>query len=229
MKDTGIKEYSFEDLALACEAAAAAPLAAYPDILPKAVVSEGFASGVERMHRRYLRSLRLAKIGRMAAGIALALLLSFSAVITVNAQARNAFLSWWQKTSGSNVAYWYGVEEIADRAAGYELTFVPEGLQAVQRTESEGFGSTVYEGEGHLLVFEYSCGVESGAFEVFDAGEGVPAEVGGLPGRLFAADGRVSLIWLDEEAGVVFTISSDLDAQTVLRAAESVCRPEEGE
>ncbi|MBQ2217782.1 MAG: hypothetical protein II418_02470, partial [Firmicutes bacterium] len=60
------------------------------------------------------------------------------------------------------------------------------------------------------------------AYQVFGASQGVPAEISGLAGRLYAEDGRVNLIWADEEKGIVFTISSDLDAQTVLRAAESV-------
>ena len=216
------KTYSFADLAQACEAAASASLSDLPDILPAAEPSKAFSKRVERLHRKYLRGLRLAQFGRTAAGIALALLLTFSAVITANAQARNAFLAWWQRTSGSSVAYWYGRESDAGKTGSYQLSLVPEGMQAVRRTESEGFSSTVYEGSGHLLVFEYSGGEEAGAFEVFEAGEGIPVEVGGLPGRLFAENGRISLIWMDEAASVVFTISSDLDVQTVLQAAESV-------
>ena len=215
------KNYTFSDLALACEAAAAAAATDLPDILPAASVSEEFAAGVRRMHSAYRRKLLRAKNLHTAAGIALALLFTFSAVITANANAREAFLTWWTATVPGSTAYWF--ESDAGKASGrYELGWIPEGMAITQQTESENFGSVVFEGGGHILVFEYFLGEGSGAYQVFGASQGVPAEIGGLAGRLYAEDGRVNLIWADETKGAVFTISSDLDAQTVLRAAESV-------
>lgn len=215
------KSYTFSDLSLACEAAAAAAAADLPDILPAVPVSEEFAAGVRQMHSAYRRKLRLEKILHTAAGVALALVLTFSAVITTSAQAREAFLTWWMETVSGSTAYHFQLD--ADRCAGrYEPDWLPEGLNAVQRTQSEGFGSIAYEGGGHMLVFEYFLGEGSGAYQVFGTSEGVPAEIGGRKGRLFTEDGRVNLIWADEEKGIVFTISSDLDVQTVLRAAGSV-------
>ena len=215
------KNYTFSDLALACEAAAAAAATDLPDILPAASVSEEFAAGVRRMHSAYRRKLLRERILHTAAGIALALLFTFSAVITANANAREAFLTWWTATVPGSTAYWFESEDAGD-AGRYALDWLPEGLNAVQRTQSEGFGSIAYKGGGHILVFEYFLGDGSGAYQVFGTSEGVPAEIGGLAGRLYAEDGRVNLIWADETKGAVFTISSDLDAQTVLRAAESV-------
>ena len=215
------KSYTFSDLALACEAAAVAAAADLPDILPAVPVSEGFAAGVRQMHSAYRRKLRLEKILHTAAGIALALVLTFSAVITVNARARDGFLTWWKEIVPGSTAYRFESEDAGDDGL-YSLDWLPEGLNAVQRTQSEGFGSIAYEGGGHMLVFEYFLGDGSGAYQVFGMSEGVPAEIGGRKGRLFTEDGRVNLIWADEEKGIVFTISSDLDVQTVLRAAGSV-------
>lgn len=216
------KSYTFSDLALACGEAAALSLRDLPDILPAADPSEIFSARVELLHGQYRSRLRAARIGRSAAGIALALLITFSAVITVNAKAREAFLVWWQEVFPGSTVYRFEGEEPQTVAGAYEIGWLPEGMKAIQRSESEGFGSVVFEGGGHMLVFEYTAGAQAGAFEVFGETEGISVEIDGLPGRLHAEDGRVNLIWSDETAGVVFTISSDLDVQTVLQTAESV-------
>lgn len=218
----GGRAFGAEDLAAACEPVCAKLLAQLPDIAPPAKVSRRFADGAKRLYARRILEERLLRIGRTAAAILLALILCFSAYLTANAQARGALVRWWKELTGSGAVYWFEGSGQASEEVVYAPGWLPDGLDLKDEALRGGFASYLYQGEAGMLAFEYSAGDVNGAYEIVGEGEGTSVSVNGLAGWLHEDEGRVNLIWTNEEAGIVFTIGSDLPADIVLRVAESV-------
>ena len=170
----GGKAYTVADLAAACEASIEASLAALPDIFPEPEVSERFAKSVERLDRRYVRGVALRRAGRAAAAVFLALILCFSAFLTVNAQARGALMNWWKELTSESAVYWFegSGQEQGAAAGSYAPSWVPEGLKLVREAQRGSFASLFYEGDAGMLAFEYSMGDVKGAYEIVGEDEG---------------------------------------------------------
>ena len=167
------------------------------------------------------------KTAQWAAVVLLFISLSFSFVMLFSSTARAAVERWVQEWYQTHIVYrYYGS---AERLPRYELTGLPEGFTELERMEEPTFTDVVYGNEsGELISFTYEVMAQGGAAVFVPNGDTVTeVMVGKLRGTLFIPQDLESmkkLTWIDDEAGVQFIISADLDETDMIRLAESLRR-----
>ena len=167
------------------------------------------------------------KTAQWAAVVLLFISLSFSFVMLFSSTARAAVERWIVEWYETHIVYRYSGS--AESLPRYELTGLPKGFTELERMEEPTFTDVVYGNEsGELISFIYEVMAQGGA-TVFVPNEDAVIEVmiGKNQGRLFIPQDPESmkkLTWIDDEAGVQFIISADLDETDMIRLAESLCR-----
>ena len=179
-----------------------------------------------RWKRKRKRTL-LQKAGRRVAVILLFIFLSFGVVMLFSAPARAAVEQWIVEWYQTHIVYRFsGKSETLPR---YELTGLPEGFTEFERMEEPAFTDVIYGNEtGELISFFYTVMTQGGATVFVPNGDSVSeVMVGKNQGRLFVPqdpESLTKLTWIDDEAGVQFTIAADLDELGMVRLAESLRR-----
>lgn len=166
---------------------------------------------------------------RKAAGWAAAFLLfisfAFSMAMLFSPEVRAAVEHWVAEWYQTHIVYRY-----FGRGKGlpqYELTGLPTGFIEILRQEEAASVDILYGNEnGGLISFSYQ-GIQQGGAAGFILNSDDVSEVmiGRNHGMLFIPlDPKElkTLTWIDEKAGVQFTIAADLDEPELVRLAESL-------
>ena len=168
----------------------------------------------------------LQNAGRWAAVVLLVISLSFGLVMLFSAPARAAVERWIVEWYETHIVYRYSGERegILPR---YELAGLPEGFAELERTEMYGLTDVIYGNEnGELISLTYGSMAQGGA-TVFVPNEDTVSEVtvGKNQGTLFVPQDPESmkkLLWMDEKAGIHFTLAANLSEADVIELAESL-------
>lgn len=166
----------------------------------------------------------LSKTARWVAVILLFITLSFSLVMLFSAPARAAFERWVVEWYQTHIVYRFSGK--AENLPRYELSDLPEGFVELERTETSTFADVIYGKEtGELISFSYMVMNQGGATVFVPNGDSVSeVMVGKNQGRLFIPqdpESLTKLTWIDDEAGVQFTVAAELDEPDIVRMAES--------
>ena len=162
------------------------------------------------------------------AGIILAILLAGSAVLAFSTEARAAFLGWVRQQYENFYVYFLAGDVVNAEPSRYELGVIPEGFTFEAMLEIDGGEIYLYSNEeGTIGAFSYSINPSSKSAIILEtaACEQRKVTVNGLPGDLYLpTDGtvRTELVWMDDETGVIFTLSFPFDEDTILKIAESI-------
>jgi hypothetical protein len=166
-----------------------------------------------------------------AAVVLLFVSLGFGSVMLFSAPARAAVERWVVEWYETHIVYRYSGERkgILPR---YELTGLPEGVTELERIEMYELTDVLYGNEnGELISFIYGSTAQGGATVFVPNGDTVTeVMVGRLRGMLFIPqdpESMTKLTWIDDEAGVQFTIAAALDEPDMIRLAESLRREKE--
>ena len=189
-------------------------------------------------HPIFFRSMRI------AACIALIAALMFGSLISVNAEVREAVLSWFRQSLGEISVYFTPAdgkdveiledgavivteeEQLAEQsqAVEYQLGWMPENFEL---DPISGAGMMLYRGTNdRRLIFQYSS-PSSGETVVVDAEDAsvTQEEVNGVMADLYLEEdiNRLSAIfWTDPETEYLLSITGNLTKEELLRMAESV-------
>lgn len=184
-----------------------------------------FSPGFHRRLRRLTRRQRLPVLFRtlrQAAACFLALLVLGGAYLGADSQARAGFLRWGRQVYQTQIVYRFAGE--AEESGVYRPGWVPEGY-----TLAEAWNDTVLYNDpsGRNLVFDYTLMQSGTALSIQDADKAIikSADINGVSGELYlSTDASLPnvLIWLDEDAELVFGITGFLDESDMLHMAESV-------
>lgn len=164
-------------------------------------------------------------MGKWTAVILLFISLGVGFVMLFSVPTRAAFerwiVEWWQ----NHIVYRYSGEN--ECFPQYKLTWLPEGFSELERIEEPTFTDVIYGNEsGELINFVYMVMTEGGATVFVPSGDSVSeVMVGKKQGRLFIPqdpESLTTLTWIDDEAGVQFTISANLDESEMIRLAEGL-------
>ena len=164
---------------------------------------------------------------RVAAVIA-AVLLSLGTWLTVDVEAREVLFGWVKEVYDWCVNYRFFSKEPATAIAPYEPSWIPEGFSLTYTSDQELGGVLVYSNKktGQTLVFGYDKMSDSVVIGFGgDLSQHETLTVQGLHADFYHAAGDSTannLIWFDESAGVVFTITGDVEKDVILHMAESV-------
>lgn len=218
------KEYSTKDLAAACEAVNLSMLDALPDILTAANVSDSFSVRVNRKHDRFTRVQRIRHISHSAAAIALVLLISFSAVLTVNASARESFVRWWKEIFVDRVVYYFEGSPEQQVPSGFSLGWVPEGFVLEDSYYEENYGNLFFTSSGKMLTYEYSILGEIDAVDIIGTED---CELIHINEKTFEyyqdpSGGSNIMMWIDDMDGFMHMLNGDLSQEELVSVMLSI-------
>ena len=213
------RKYNTRDLAAACEAVNLSMLGALLDPLPAADVSEGFSVRVNRQHGRFVRAQRVKRIGRSAAAVALALLVFLSAVLTVNASAREAFVRWWKTVLIDRVVYYFEGSPEQQTPSGFSLGWVPEGFVLEDAYYEDHYGNLFYVCAGKTLTYEYSLLGEVDVLDIIGTEECESIQIGENCFDYYQdlSGGSNIMIWVNDAVGYMHMLNGDLNREELLQ------------
>lgn len=169
----------------------------------------------------------LRKAAGWAAVFLLFISLAFSMAMLFSPEARAAVEHWVAEWYQTHIVYrYFGSGEGLPR---YELTGLPNGFSELERMEEPTFTDVIYGNKsGELISFTYTVLKQGGATVFVPNGDTVSeVTIGKNQGTLFIPqdpENMTKLTWIDDEAGVQFTIVADLDELNMIRLAESLRR-----
>lgn len=184
-----------------------------------------FSPAFEKKMRPLLRRSQhpvLYRAARQAAACFLALLVLSGVWLGVDTEARAAFFRWVREVLPTQIVYQFAGQPTA--CGVYRPAWVPEGYEEVDSWE----GIVIYvNAQGKNLSLQYGPMQEGSALYVTDTDKTVltSVDVNGIPGEFYlSTDPHISnsLLWLDEDAGMFFTISGFPEEDDILHMAESV-------
>lgn len=182
----------------------------------------------------------LRPIIRGLAAACLAVIIGFSAILVISAEAREIVFGWIREQVGDFSYYTYEnppadteTEPITEtESADYEMTLVPEGYCLYDHSTSPGITNDVYaDAEGRMLVFTYRDIIESlKTIIIHDNATIHSTHVHDFDAEIYLANDpdaeSSAIVWND---GVhLFSIKGFFDRESLIELAESVAvRPKE--
>lgn len=194
--------------------------------------SAAFQGKMARLIARVRRRAALRRAAQRAALFFLAVLVGAGAWLAVDAEARAAFTAWVRDVYESSVVYRFFGEPAAEALPAYRLSWLPEGYEAVDVFDN----GTVYNAWYQLgddvmsgFVFEYFFVQDSALIEMlfFDEADYniQTIEIHGIQADFYQSlvpEETSDLIWVDEDAGIVFKINGFLEESVMVHIAESI-------
>lgn len=180
---------------------------------------------LDRLLRRQRRPV-FYRAMRQAAACLLAVLALGGGWLAADREARAGFFQWARQAYETQIVYRFAGE--AAESGVYRLGWVPEGYTEWSITDDPVLSSVLYvNDDGRILAFDYGPMQEGSFLYIVEADKATmyPVEINGIPGEFYLYDDpEVSnaLVWLDEDAGIAFSIGGSLDQSDMLHMAESV-------
>ncbi len=202
------------------------------DELPEHQFSDEFMTSFEtmRMQENVQRKKKERSSLRRVAAVFLAILIGSGTWLGVDAEARATFTRWIRNVWEDGVVYTFMGESPDTTIPDFHCSWLPEGMAAAELGHLNQQGYMIYFGENGLhCALDYSYMHEGSAHFISPSGEeGLRhevVEINGMPGDFYieSEDGLSHvLLWFDEDAGIAFSLHSNLPPEDILRMAESV-------
>lgn len=190
--------------------------------------SDEFVTWMQALFREEQCRARRRRTVRYAAAALLAVVIGITLFFSVNTEARAAALAWIRREYSGHTDYLF--QEGPDQnLPEYTLTWVPEGLQCVsdntilERTLI--YSDPKFPENSFVLAYARTRDVNGLVLDSAEHFTRIPTQINGNTADLYQSNDPLLchlLIWIDEEAGVYFSIASTMDVATVLRIAEGI-------
>lgn len=193
--------------------------------------SDTFQVKMKKMITRHDLRRTVRKAMRRVAAFFLAALIGISVWLTVDAEARAAFVSWMREVYEERIIYRFFGESEADGLPVYRITWLPEGYEEIDVYNEDKIYNALYQKGDDVMnafVFDYRF-VQCGDLSVIEVNEKdynhKVIDIHGMNADFYEAaiPGETNnLIWVDEEAGIVFELIGFFDESVMQHIAESV-------
>lgn len=170
------------------------------------------------------------RIARRVASFALALLIGAGAWLTVDTDARAAFLTWVREVYEDSFIYRYFGEKQQEMLPDYDITDLPEGYSQTSVENDGNMCIKLYENSDRAFIFMY--------YQMQDGWEHIVSEkeadidclwkeieITGNPADLYYYKNETSaseLIWINEKTGIVFHLTGFFTETDLINMAESI-------
>lgn len=186
--------------------------------------------------QRWEKYLKRAACG--AASILLLLVLVGGLFLALNTEARAIFQTWCRSVSAGRYTYRFTEDRRGQPLPDYEATWLPEGYRYNRTRRFENTTLVGYRKEGPKERYITPIGLEY--FWISDQMTMIVGEYGGHavneqlvtvsgnPAHLYEdvnpSNGKRDyvLVWIDQEAGLVFRLGTSLSAEETIAVAESI-------
>lgn len=189
-------------------------------------ISPEMGQKIARLVKKEEQKKRLRRIGRMAASIILAFLVGVGAWLAVDAEARAAVVQWVKEVYEESVFYRFFNEPTSEALPYYRLTALPGDYTETVAYEDETLRILMYENTNDTLLF--ACQRMSKETALGISSNGYSCEVVALDrftAELYIPTDPTStkdLVWIDEDAGLLFTLSSFCENDIIINIANGV-------
>lgn len=167
------------------------------------------------------------KVLQTAACLLLSAALGLAVLLAVSSEAQAELKQWIRTVSNTSVSYDFYAEPTNQVPPLYVIGALPEGYAEVKKIEIPKSRLVIYQNEeGQRITFQYmymeegvELGIETESIETRDV------EVNGCRGYFyFVPDGSDSsaVVWIDEQAGLLFSLDMWGTIDEILSTAESV-------
>ena len=193
----------------------------------EATFSPEFERKMKKLIRRTDHPIRY-WVQKAVACILLVILLGGGSVLALSTEARAAFVGWVREVYETWFVYNYeGTDREFPEDNVFYPAWIPDGYYELKRSVSDDKVSIIYEnGEGYLLSFTYTRNRESvNVYSENQETDVQTAVVGNTPADLYLdqREGNTNtLIWNDEEKGVIFVISAHCSGEELVEIAENI-------
>lgn len=161
-----------------------------------------------------------------AAVILLAASVSLGSLMAVSPTVRAAVVRWATEWYETYVVYRFSGGTISEEMPKYEIADIPEAFAETDRIESTSSVSVFYEDHsGNVICFDYLYMHQGAATIVTTDDNVVDVTVNGLQGQLFLptdTKNTTTVLWIDPQANIQFSIDTTLDNNVIMHMAESV-------
>lgn len=165
---------------------------------------------------------------RAAACLLLACSLTLGALMAASPAVRAAVIRWVTELYETHIVYRFAGEQGMEALPAYTIGELPEGYADTgERVEFQNYKEIPYENiQGQRIYLTYTRMNQGNALGIgLDNIEVLDITVNGCPGQLYlSTDGKTSngVVWIDEKAGICFTVDGFVDEFSLLHIAESV-------
>lgn len=194
--------------------------------------SDTFQTKMTRLLSRDKRLQTVRKTARRAAAFFLAALIGASAWLGVDAEARAVFFPWVREVYEGHIVYRFFGKPAADTLPAYRITWLPEGYKELDVYDSDDLFSALYQKGASItnaFAFQYIF-VQEGSLHqllLFDEENYnyKTVDINGIQADFYESlipDETSTLIWIDENAGIFFTLNGFLEESVIIHIAESI-------
>jgi len=200
--------------------------------------SPAFEEKMERLLKKQRRQKMLKRLACGAASILLLLVMAGGLFLTFDLEARAMAQAWYRSVSAGRYTYRFTEDRRGQPLPDYEATWLPEGYR---HTSTRRYKNTVrvgYQKQPPNARYITPMGLEY--FWISDqmtmivgdyGGHSVltrEVTVNGNPAQLYEdinprnGSRDYDLVWIDQEAGLVFRLATSLSAEETIAVAESI-------
>lgn len=179
---------------------------------------------IRRVHIRY----SLKKCAQSVAAAILLLLISSTAWLTFNVEARADFLQWARNEYEDSIIYrFFNRNELCDTLS-INVNWLPDGFEKNFSEYSNGSGVLLFTDEsGHEIIFSYYIIADGMSTSITSNENTVHKDVTvcGSPADFYeSSDENDSnmLWWIDEDIGIAFELNAFLPEEEMLKIAKNV-------
>ena len=192
---------------------------------PPYIPSKSFARKMSRLCRRERHPVFHRTMQRVAA-VFLALLLTGIGWLSVDAEARAAVANWIYNVIGSSVIYRFLGSSAKPKIADCHVTWLPDGFKPENLYVDEQRFSGFYQYENVVIIIDVSLYHSGMVLSIYGDQENAEEfDFHGYVARYIPSDGTSSfnsLVWLDEDNGILFSIGSTLEKDVILHIADGI-------
>ena len=202
------------------------------------VFSPSFEEKMEQLLKKQRRQKYLKRIAFSAASI-LALLITVGCLfLALNTEARAYLQTWYRSVSIGRYTYRFNEDRRGQPLPDYEVTWLPEGYRYNRTRRFENTTLVSYRKESPTERYITPMGLEY--FWISDQVTMIVGEYGGhmVNEQLVTVNGKPAhlyedvnpsngkrdyvLVWVDQDAGLVFRLGTSLSAEETIAVAESI-------
>lgn len=192
--------------------------------------SPEFLAKMDKLIKKQRRKEAWARNTRRVASFALALLIGASAWLTVDTDARAAFISWVREVYEDSFVYRYFGEKQQETLPDYEISELPGDYAKIVSDNNGETCMQLYQSEESTITLFY--------YQMQDGWEHIVTDkepdpnitltevfVSGNPADLYQYENGSSaaeLVWISDDDGIVFHLTGFLDEATMIQMAESI-------
>ena len=183
--------------------------------------SEEFEQKMAKLQRQERRHTQLRRLTRWAVAALLAVVIGLGLLLTVSNEAKADALTWLRREYSRYTSYLFKGDQ--DQIPRYVLTWVPEGCELYKEENTVDQTYVYYDpgdsARGFTVAVMPLSDDRGMVLDGTEDAEITMLQIRDCSAQLYTFPDHYILIWMDEDAGAVFTVTGTLSTEELLQIA----------